>query len=506
MSDALVLAAPKRAVAPPSATRCWLAVLLLCAGQFMDVLDFSIVNIALPTIGRDLRFSPTALPWVVNAYALSLGGFLLLGGAVADLIGRRRAFMAGLGLATLAALAGGLATAPAMLVAARAVQGLGIALLSPAALALIATAMPTEPERTRALGIWGGVAAAGMAAGILLGGLLTAAFGWRAVLLVNVPLGLAAFALAPVLLAADRPALPARPDLRGALLVTGGLVALMATLAQIGRAGPLTAATPGGFALTLGLLGLFVVVEGRVPAPLVPLQVLRSRMRAAANLGIALAIGVFAPLFLLLSLYLQQASGYTALATGLSFLPLALASLLASVLLGPRLVGRYGGRAALTLGMLLMAGACALLARLPVAAAFPVDLAPRDARAGRGPGHRLCVRHGRRARGGGGRRAGRGLGRAEHGDPDWRGRGHRAAGDGLGRCRPRAPGRRRDRERACCRRGGRGAGRRRGPAGLGRDAPGPDPPWGRRHVGGGSRYGRVAAPRAPDQEFSPRYR
>jgi len=376
MDDALVLVKTGRAMDASCATRCWLAVLLLCAGQFMDVLDFSIVTIALPAIGRDLRFSLADLPWVVNAYALTLGGCLLLGGAIADLIGRRRTFMAGLALATLAALVGGLATSSSVLVTARAAQGLGMALLSPAALALITTTVPAGPDRTRALGVWGGVASAGLAAGVLLGGLLTAGFGWRAVMLVNVPIGLAALVLTPVLLSEGRVLPPVPLDIRGAVLVTGGLVALVATLAQAGRGGILAPTTLSGLALTLVLLGTFVASEARGRAPLVPLHILWSRVRATATLSIALSTGAFAAVFLLLSLYLQQAGGYTAFTAGLAFLPLALVGLLASATLAPWLVARYSARATLTTGLLLVAGAGALLARLPITAAYLVDVLP----------------------------------------------------------------------------------------------------------------------------------
>ena len=228
-----------------SSDRRWLALALLAAAQFVVVLDASIVNVALPSIGRDLQFSQEDLSWVVNGYVLVFGGFLLLGGRLADLLGRRRIFMVGLIVFAVASLAGGLATSPGMLIAARAVQGLGAALLSPAALSLLTVMFAEGAERNRALGVWGAVAGSGGAAGVLLGGVLTEYAGWEWVLFVNFPIGLAAAALAPRLLPESRTAGPRRFDVAGAVTVTAGLSLLVYTLVDANDAGWTSAQTLG---------------------------------------------------------------------------------------------------------------------------------------------------------------------------------------------------------------------------------------------------------------------
>src|SRR5215213_8053145 len=265
----------------------WLALILLCSAQFVVVLDASIVNVALPTIGEALDFTESSLPWVVNAYVLTFGGFLLLGGRLADLLGRRRIFMIGLILFAIASLAGGLATSSGQLIAARAVQGLGGALLSPAALSIVATTFKDGAERNKALGVWGAVAGSGGAAGVLLGGVLTEYLGWEWVLWVNVPIGIAAAAIAPSLLAETRDEGEVRHfDVAGAVTITAGLSSLVFALVDANDAGWGSTQTLGLGALALALLAAFVLVELRARHPLMPFSIFRLRtLRGADTVG-----------------------------------------------------------------------------------------------------------------------------------------------------------------------------------------------------------------------------
>jgi EmrB/QacA subfamily drug resistance transporter len=367
-------------VASPDARR-WLTLLVLSAALLMDVLDFSIVNVALPEMQRDLGFSMQGLQWVVSAYALTLGGFLLLGGRAADLLGRRRVFLAGLALFTLAALVGGFAQTPEVLIAARAAQGLGAAMSVPAALSIITATFPEGPERNRALGVWSAVGAGGVAAGVILGGVLTETAGWRWVFWINVPVGLAAIALTPALIREGRARVApdgarglAGLDLPGAVSVTAGLLVLVYTLSNAGSAGFASPGTLGGLAFALILLAAFVSIESRARNPLVPLGIFRSRTLAGANLGAIVVMGVYGAVFLLLSLYMQQVLGYPALATGFAFLPMALAGAAASAFLGPRLVTRFGARSVLVTGMVVMTVAFGLLARVLTGGTYAGDL------------------------------------------------------------------------------------------------------------------------------------
>lgn len=364
--------------------RRWLALSVLCAAFFIDVLDFSIVNVALPDVQRDLGFSQEGLQWVVSAYALTLGGFLLLGGRAADLLGRRRVFLAGLALFTLAALVGGFARSPEVLIAARAAQGLGAALSSPAALSIITAIFPEGPGRNRALGVLGAVGAGAVAAGVVLGGVLTDVAGWRWVLWINVPIGLAAIALTPALIGESRAGLAGAwgprslakgLDLPGAVLVTTGLLVLVYALSGAESAGFASLQTLGGLALAVILLAAFVLVEARTRNPLVPLGMFRSRTLTGANLSAFVVVGVYGGAFLLLSLHMQQVLGYSALATGLAFLPMAVAGVAGSGLLGPRLVTRFGTRSVLVAAMVAMSAGFGLLARVPTGGAtFAGDL------------------------------------------------------------------------------------------------------------------------------------
>ncbi len=331
--------------------RRWIALILLCMAQFMVVLDASIVNVALPTIGRALRFTENSLPWVVNAYVLTFGGFLLLGGRLADRLGGRRVFMGGLVLFALASLAGGLAGNAGQLIAARSVQGLGAAILSPSALAIVTTTFRDGAERNKALGVWGAVAGGGGAAGVLLGGVLTQGLGWQWVLWVNVPIGLIATALAPMLLADVRPATRERHfDLAGALSITAGLSLLAYALLDASTAGWGSTRTIGLLAGSLLLIVAFVAIELRSRSPLVPFRIFRVRTLTGANVtGLLIGAALFS-MFFFISLYMQQVLGYSAIHAGLSYLPLAI-SIILSAGLASQLVTRIGFKPVLTAGM-----------------------------------------------------------------------------------------------------------------------------------------------------------
>ncbi|TML02227.1 MAG: MFS transporter, partial [Actinobacteria bacterium] len=269
----------------------WLALALLAAAQFVVVLDASIVNVALPSIGRALNFSQDNLSWVVNAYTLFFGGFLLLGGRLADRLGRRRMFIAGMVLFALASLAGGLAQSELWLIIARSVQGLGAALVSPATLSIVTTTFTEGAERNKALGVWGAVAGSGGAAGVLLGGVLTKFAGWEWVLFVNVPIGLAAAFLAPRLLGESRDHRAKSFDVAGAVTVTGGLALLVYSLVDANQAGWGSARTIGLGAVAVALLAAFVVIERRSREPLVPFSIFRLQTLRGSNV-VALLIGM----------------------------------------------------------------------------------------------------------------------------------------------------------------------------------------------------------------------
>ncbi len=332
-----------------------LALVLLALTQFVIVLDASIVNVALPSIGRALDFSQDNLSWVVNAYTLTFGGFLLLGGRLADLLGRRAVFIGGLALFSVASLLGGLAQSDTWLIAARAVQGLGAALISPAALSLVTTIFREGAERNRALGVWGAVAGSGGAAGVLLGGALTQWISWEAVLFVNVPIGLIAAAAAPRLLPESRDAETRYFDFQGAVLVTAGLALLVYALVDANNAGWGTFHTIGLGGIALGLLGAFVAWEARAPKPLMPFSIFRLRTLRGANVvGLLLGLALFA-MFFFLSLYMQQVLGYDALKTGVSYLPLAL-MIIASAGVASQLTTRIGFKPVLITGYLMLTG------------------------------------------------------------------------------------------------------------------------------------------------------
>jgi EmrB/QacA subfamily drug resistance transporter len=354
--------------------RRWLALGLLCVAQFMVVLDASIVNVALPSIGGALDFSQENLSWVVNAYVLTFGGFLLLGGRLADLLGRRRLFVTGLILFALASLVGGFAESEGVLIAARAIQGLGAAIVSPAALSSVTTMFRDGAERNKALGVWGAVAGSGGAAGVLLGGILTDGLGWEWVLWVNVPIGIAAAAIAPALVAESRSEAATRSfDLAGAISVTAGLSVLVYALVDATDAGWGSTQTIGLLALAVVLIAAFVVIELRSDAPLVPFRIFRLRTLTGANVvGVLIGASLFS-MFFFISLYMQQVLGYSAIKAGLSYLPLALTIILTAGV-ASQLVTRIGFKPVLAAGMVFIAAGLIWFAQVSVDGGYVSDI------------------------------------------------------------------------------------------------------------------------------------
>jgi EmrB/QacA subfamily drug resistance transporter len=349
---------------------------LLCAAQFMVVLDFSIVNVALPSIRDEFGLSSAGLQWVITGYVLTFGGFLLLGGRVADIYGRRLVFVAGLSLFVVASLAGGFATSAAVLVVARAVQGLGAAAVSPAALSILTTSFPEGAERNRALGIWGGVAAGGFSAGVILGGFLTEILGWEWVMFVNVPIGGAVAILAPFILQENKGEASGRKlDIPGAVSVTAGLIALVYALSGAGATGFLSPRIVLSFGLALALLAGFWAIELRTRDPLVPPGVVRRRTLTGANVVGLLIIASAAPMIFLITLYMQRVLGYSAIEAGLAWLPHGLASIFASSV-GGRLATRIGVKPILLVGLGVLATSLILLSRVSAGGGFWTDVLP----------------------------------------------------------------------------------------------------------------------------------
>ena len=331
--------------------------LLLAVSQFVVVIDASIVNVALPSIGASLHFSRDDLSWVVNAYVLTFGGFLLLGGRMADLLGRRRMYIIGLLVFSLASLAGGLAQSEGWLIAARAVQGIGAAIVSPAALSILTTTFREGAERNRALGIWGAVAGAGGAAGVLLGGMLTSGLSWRWVLFVNVPIGLLAAVLAPRVLVESRAESETNTfDIPGAVTVTAGLSLLVYGVVgaiQVGWGSTATLLRLGGAA---ALIIAFIVIESRSRYPLMPFSIFRLRtLRGADAVGLLIGMALFS-MFFFISLYLQDVLHYSPIKTGIAYLPLAAGIILAAGG-ASQLVTRFGFKSILIAGQILIAAA-----------------------------------------------------------------------------------------------------------------------------------------------------
>jgi EmrB/QacA subfamily drug resistance transporter len=366
--------------------RRWAALALIVTAQFMVILDVAIVNVALPSIKSDLGFSRTSLQWVITAYAILFGGTLLLGGRLADLLGRRRLFVAGLTLFAVSSLLCGVAWSEGSLIAFRAVQGLGGALLAPAALSLLMTTFAEGRERNLALGIYAAASGSGAAAGVLLGGLLTSYLSWSWIFFINVPVGIAAAALAPVVLRESRAQIARRHfDVAGAASVTAGLMLLVYALTQATSDGWTSARTLALLGGAISLLLVFVAVELRSPAPLLPLRIFRLRTLTAANATMTIVGAVTFSEFFLLTLYLQDVLRYSAIQTGAAFAAFALAVVVVSNV-AQLIVGRSGVRLTLTLGLLTSAVSVALLTRLPVDGNYFTDLFPAFVLGGAGLG------------------------------------------------------------------------------------------------------------------------
>ncbi len=358
-----------------SARRKWWALALILLVQFMVVLDIAIVNVALPSIQTDLGFSQENLQWVVSAYALMFGGFLLLGGRVADIVGRRRVFIAGLIVFTAASLLSGLAWSEGSLIAARAVQGLGAAAITPAALSILSTTFAEGKERNAALGAWGAVGAFGAVAGVLLGGILTDWLSWEWIFYVNVPVGLVGLALAPVLLAESRDARVKSFDVPGATLVTAGLVALVYGITQANDYGWASFETVAVFTLAAALLGAFVGWELRVQEPLMRFGIFRLRTLSGANAaGLIMGTAMFS-MFLMLTLYMQQVLGYSAMKTGVAYLAVAGTAILWSAV-AAQLVTRVGVKPVLVAGMAFLTAGLLYFTQVSVDGSYLDDLLP----------------------------------------------------------------------------------------------------------------------------------
>jgi EmrB/QacA subfamily drug resistance transporter len=358
-----------------SERRKWFALALLSAVQFMVVLDIAIVNVALPSIKTDLGFSQENLQWVISAYALVFGGFLLLGGRAADLIGRRRLFFVGIVVFTLASLLAGLAWSEASLITARTVQGLGAAIITPAALSILSVTFVEGRERNIALGVWGAVGGFGAAAGVLLGGILTEALGWEWIFFLNVPVGVVAFILTPKLLTESRDARVKSFDLPGAVLVTAGLSSFVYAITQAGQNGWLAGRTVTFFAVALALLAAFVVWERRHPEPLMRFGILRTRTVTGANVaGFILGTATFS-MFLMLTLYMQQVLGYSAMKTGLAYLAVAGTAIVWSAV-AAQLVTRVGVKPVLVVGMAALTAGVLYFTQASVGGSYLVDLLP----------------------------------------------------------------------------------------------------------------------------------
>jgi EmrB/QacA subfamily drug resistance transporter len=381
-----VTAAASAATAAPARDR-WIALVVLCVGMLMIILDTTIVNVALPSIQDDLGFSQSGLAWVVNAYLIAFGGLLLLAGRLGDLLGRRRIFLAGLTVFTVASALCGVAQGPEMLIGARFVQGIGGAMTSAVILGMIVTMFPEPAEQAKAIGIFSFVASAGASIGLLAGGALTEAINWHWIFFVNLPIGVATAVLARGLL--DRDAgigLRRGADVPGALLVTSALMLAVYTIVGAAERGWDSTRTLGLGALAAALLVAFVARESSTANPLVPLRIFRSRNVSAANAVQALMIAGMFGMFFLGALYLQRVLGYDAVGVGLAFLPVALSIGILSIGTSPRLIVRFGAKATLLPGLALMAAGLALFQRAPVDAGYLRDLFPAMLLLGLGAG------------------------------------------------------------------------------------------------------------------------
>jgi EmrB/QacA subfamily drug resistance transporter len=357
--------------------RRWIALGVVCFGALMIVLDGTIVSIALPSIQRDLGFSQAGLAWLVNAYVLTFGGFLLLGGRAADLIGKRTVLMGGLGLFTVASLACGLANTQGMLIAGRAVQGIGGAIVQAVAFSVILDLFPEPGARAKAMSVWGFVASAGGAVGVVLGGVLTQISDWHLIFLINLPIGVIAIALA-------RPLLPSTPgtglrggvDVGGALTITAAPIVAVYGILNASESGWGSPVVIGCVALALVILAAFVMIERKVSAPIVPLRIFRSAAIALSNVAMVFMMAAFFAWFFFAPLYMQRVLGFDSLQTGLGFLPAMLVFGAMSSGIAAKIVGHFGPKPSMIAGMSLVVVGLALLARTPVNGSYAVDVAP----------------------------------------------------------------------------------------------------------------------------------
>jgi EmrB/QacA subfamily drug resistance transporter len=371
----------------PSTDRRWLALIILNLGTLMIVLDATIVNVALPSIREDLGFTEESLAWVVNAYLLTFGGFLLLGGRLGDLFGHRRLFLIGIVLFTVASLACGLANSQELLIGARAIQGLGGAVVSAVALSLVMMLFTETGERAKAMGVYGFVASGGGTIGVLAGGVLTDALNWHWIFLVNIPIGIAVYALSMRLLPADNvTAGDRRVDIAGAVTVTASLMLAVYAIVNGNEVGWGTGQTLGLLAASVVLLGVFLVIESRVSHPLMPLGLFKHRNISTANGVAVLLAGSMFAWFFLTALYLQFVLGYSPLKVGLAFLPSSLIMGAFSLGLSAKLVMRFGIKPPMVAGMLFMAAGLLLYARVPVDGSFVLDVLPGSVLLGIGAG------------------------------------------------------------------------------------------------------------------------
>ena len=353
----------------------WKALAVVCAAFFMTILDVSIVNVALPSIATSLHFSRDSLQWVVTAYAITFGGFLLLGGRAADLFGRRRVFLVGVVVFTAASFACGLASSEGVLVVSRAVQGLGAAIISPAALSIIITTFDEGSERNKALGIWGALGGGGAAVGVLAGGVLTKYLGWEWIFFVNVPVGVLAFALTPRFVRESRAEQRTTPDVAGAVTVTGGLALLVYAISKAPAHGWGSGWTLSRLAAAVILLAAFLVVESRARYPLMPFSIFRVRTVAGANVtGLLLGAVTFANFFVL-TLYVQQVLHYSALKTGVTFVATA-GSAVVWAGLAQFLSTKIGPKPVMAVGFVAMIGGMLWYSQIPAHASFASDLLP----------------------------------------------------------------------------------------------------------------------------------
>jgi len=364
----------------------WRALAVVGAAFLMTVLDVSIVNVALPSIGEDLHFSRDNLQWIITAYALTFGGLLMLGGRAADLLGRRRVFFCGVLLFTLASLLCGLATSEAFLIVMRGIQGIGAAIIAPSALSIVSTAFPEGTERNKAFGVWGALGGSGAAIGVLLGGVLTNSLGWEWIFFVNVPIGILVLALTPFVVSESRVATARLNfDPLGAITLTGGMIVLVYAISKAPDVGWGAASTIILLVVAAALLVAFLLIESRVEAPLVPLRIFRLRTVSGANV-VGLMIGaIIFSMFFLLTIYVQQVLNYSALKTGVTFLATAVTAILAAGI-AEVLVGRIGAKVVMSVGMSLLGVALIYYTQISVDGSYVSDLLPGYLIAGLGMG------------------------------------------------------------------------------------------------------------------------